>query len=86
MSLLESMKIQNHRFVLSGDGRCDSPGHSAKFGWYAMIELSCNKVIDFSLVQVRFTSCNVILFIQSNEIGGSYHVEKEGLLRCLQFL
>lgn len=25
-------------------------------------------------------------FVQSNEVGGSYHMEKEGLARCLYFL
>ena len=38
--------------VVSGDGRADSPGHSAKYGTYTIIELSCNKVVDFKLVQV----------------------------------
>ena len=30
--------------ILSGDGRADSPGYSAKYGTYSMIELSCNKI------------------------------------------
>ena len=37
---------------LSGDGRADSPGHSAKYGSYTVIDISCNKVMDFKLVQV----------------------------------
>ena len=37
---------------LGGDGRADSPGHSAKFGSYSMIDLNKNKVIDIQLVQV----------------------------------
>ena len=37
--------------TLAGDGRADSPGHSAKFGSYTVIDL---KVIDFKLVQVLY--------------------------------
>ena len=38
--------------ILGGDGRSDSPGHSAKFGSYTMIDMLQNKVIDMQLVQV----------------------------------
>ena len=37
---------------LGGDGRADSPGYSAKFGSYSIIDLDQNKVIDVQLVQV----------------------------------
>ncbi|KAJ4921379.1 hypothetical protein JOQ06_025962, partial [Pogonophryne albipinna] len=59
--------------VLGGDGRADSPGHCAKFGSYTMLELHANVVIDVQLVQ-------------SNECGGSYHMEKTGLERSLAHL
>ena len=52
LSLFQSIKVQNRNLVLSGDGRADSPGHGAKFGSYTVIEMSCNKVVDFKLVQV----------------------------------
>lgn len=39
--------------VLAGDGRSDSPGHSAKYGSYSVLELTCSKIVDFKLVQVR---------------------------------
>lgn len=32
-SLFDHMKECNHGLVLSGDGRADSPGHSAKYGY-----------------------------------------------------
>ena len=48
--LLSSLGDQH--LVLAGDGRADSPGHSAKFGTYSILEMSCNKIIDFKLVQV----------------------------------
>jgi solute carrier family 8 (sodium/calcium exchanger) len=45
--------ILKESLVLGGDGRADSPGHSAKYGTYSMIELETNKVIDIQLVQVN---------------------------------
>lgn len=38
--------------AFGGDGRSDSPGHSAKYGSYTLLELSRSKVVDFQLVQV----------------------------------
>ena len=40
--------------ILAGDGRSDSPGHSAKYGSYSLIELTTGKIVDFQLVQVCF--------------------------------
>ena len=79
----------------SGDGREDSPGHSAKYGNYSLIELTCNKVVDFQLVQVCMIlqtfvlilfSVHVYYYFSSNRVGGSYHMEKVGLVRALDFL
>ena len=53
--LIAKFKFEQKPLVLAGDGRCGSPGYSAKFGSYS--ELSCNKVLDFQLVQV----CNIII-------------------------
>ncbi|XP_062600016.1 uncharacterized protein LOC134261608 isoform X2 [Saccostrea cucullata] len=58
---------------LGGDGRADTPGHCAKFGSYTAMDLDKNIVIDVQLVQ-------------SNEVGGSCRMEKEGLIRVVQFL
>ena len=38
--------------MLGGDGWSDSLGHSAKYGSYSILELTCNKIVDFKLVQV----------------------------------
>ena len=56
-SILQSLKAQKSGLLLSGDGKADSPGHSAKFGSYTMVHVDvfCKKVVDFKLVQV----CNV---------------------------
>ncbi|XP_059378644.1 uncharacterized protein LOC132114511 isoform X1 [Carassius carassius] len=50
-----------------------SMGHSAKFGSYTIMHMETNKILDLQLVQ-------------NNEVGGSYHMEKEGLKRCLDKL
>ncbi|CAM4733278.1 unnamed protein product [Leuciscus chuanchicus] len=53
--------------------RADSPGHCAKYGSYSLMDLNTGKMIDVQLVQ-------------SNECGGSAKMEKEGLIRSLDFL
>ena len=52
-SLFNQIISRNHHLVLSGDGRADSPGHSAKYGSYTVINMTLNKVIDFKLIQVN---------------------------------
>ena len=52
LALVSSLKDQQKKLTLSGDGRADSPGHSAKYGSYTAVEMSCNKVLDYRLVQV----------------------------------
>ncbi|KAL3882279.1 hypothetical protein ACJMK2_028641 [Sinanodonta woodiana] len=59
--------------AIAGDGRCDSPGHSAMFGVYSVLEVNLGKVLDIELVQ-------------SNEVNSSYHMEKEGLARAISKL
>ena len=51
------MKAQKMKLALAGDGQADSPGHSAKYGLYTVIDMSCNKVLDFRLVQVCVCAC-----------------------------
>ena len=69
--ILQSFRGQP--LVLAGDGRCDSPGHNAKYGTYSVMEVTTEKIVDFSLVQV-------------SEVANSNAMEKEGLKRCLEFL
>ena len=61
---------QQGPLVLSGDGRCDSPGYSAKYCTYSLIDNATGLIIDNSVVQVT-------------ETGTSVGMEKEGLQRCL---
>ncbi|XP_061760996.1 uncharacterized protein LOC133555687 [Nerophis ophidion] len=70
---LTMMQVEGRPLVLGGDGRADSPGHSAKFGTYTTMELESNVVLDLQVVQ-------------SNECHGSYHMEMEGLKRMVELL
>lgn len=64
---------QHDKAIIGGDMRADSPGHSAKYGSYSVMNLREKTIIDIQLVQ-------------SNEVGGSYHMELEGLKRSLAML
>ncbi|XP_030269578.1 uncharacterized protein LOC115579945 isoform X2 [Sparus aurata] len=64
---------QDGSAILGGDMRADSPGHSAKYGSYTLMDLNNNNVIDIQLVQ-------------NNEVGGSTNMEKEGLKRSLKVM
>jgi hypothetical protein len=54
-------EYQGQRLTLGGDARCDSPGFSAKFGSYTLMDLSTGKILDFQLVQV-FKNCLFLKF------------------------
>ena len=48
--------LREKQLHLSGDGRCDSPGYSAKYGTCTLINYATDLVLDYSLVQVRIRS------------------------------
>jgi len=61
--LLAECKARDSALSIGGDGRADSPGHSAKYGSYGLIDLDTNKVIHIELVQVqkyRYIICRII--------------------------
>lgn len=64
---------QDEKVILGGDMRADSPGHCAKYGSYTIMDLNTNTIVDLQL-------------IQSNEVGGSSYMEKEGPKRSLSLL
>ena len=91
-SFISQMKNLNKKLILSGDGRADNPGHSAKYGCFTVVERTCNKVVDYRLAcpGAYTTYCNsticiqsksvlMLYHIESNEVGGRYYMEKEGL-------
>ena len=51
MKILSTLKDTN--IVLARDGRCDSPGKSAKFCTYSMIEKDKNLILHFEVVNKR---------------------------------
>ncbi|ELT92852.1 hypothetical protein CAPTEDRAFT_78515, partial [Capitella teleta] len=68
--------------------RADTPGHCAKYGTYSFMELNLNRILDVQVVpSIIFSEPIQYMFdyicLQSNEVRGSYHMEKEGLIRCL---
>ena len=50
-AVFDLLVSENTPLILGRDGRADSPGHSAKFGTYSMIELNHNVVLDIQIVQ-----------------------------------
>lgn len=51
-SMFTVLEVEKKKLVLGGDGRCDSPGFSAKYGSYTFMELEYNVVLHVELVQV----------------------------------
>lgn len=49
---LKELRKEKRGLILGGDGRADTPGHSAKFGSYTTMELKKKIVLDIQLVQV----------------------------------
>ena len=46
------IKSEGRELLVGEDGRCDSPGHSAKYGSYSLMDLKQTKIVDSQLVQV----------------------------------
>ena len=65
--------LRGNDLKLSGDGRCDSPGYSAKYCTYSLMDSATDLILDYRL-------------IQSSETGSSVAMEKEGLRRSLNYL
>ena len=53
-------EFQRKHLTLGGDGWCDSPGHSAKYGSYSLMEMGTNKVLDLQVVQVMAVRRNAV--------------------------
>ena len=63
------MKKKGH-YRLSGDGRCDSPGHNAKYLTYSMFDQLKSKIISMAVTQV-------------SEAGNSNRMEKISFVKVL---
>ena len=73
MQLLRLQSLGNKNCIVGGDARCCSPGHTAKFGSYTIMDLESSKILDVQLIQVT-------------EVKNSNAMELVGLKRCLNFL
>ena len=51
-NLLNNIKAEGRELIVGGDGRCDNPGHSAKYGTYSLMDAEQNKILDSQLVQI----------------------------------
>ncbi|KAH6930411.1 hypothetical protein HPB50_013347 [Hyalomma asiaticum] len=71
--LLQNLASHGGTATVAGDSRADSPGYSAKYGVYSLLETNINRIINIQLVQ-------------SNEVASSGHMELEGLKRALTAL
>ena len=81
-AILKQMK-QNRSVDVCGDGRCDSPGHSAKYGTYTLMDEKTNLIIEFSVVQVtEVTSSNAMEYEGCKRALNSIN-KKKIPIRCL---
>ena len=70
-NILEQCKVIPEGNDFTEDGRCDSPGYSAKYGTYSLMSTQLNKVVDFFVVHV-------------GTVENSSRMEKEGLKLLLE--
>ena len=63
--------LAGEELTLSGDACCDSPGHSASFGIYTLLDSASHIIVSQETVHV-------------GEVKNSYLMELAGLERCLK--
>ena len=73
-SVFDELRIANKPLRLCGDGRMDSPGFSAKYCTYSLMDMNTDKVVAFAVLDV--TEAN----------GSSTNMEVLAFERCLQEL
>ena len=71
--IFSDLKTKETRVVLAGDGRCDSPGHCAKYCTYTLLDVESQKVVDFKVVAVT-------------EVVNSNCMEKKGFIDTISKL
>jgi solute carrier family 8 (sodium/calcium exchanger) len=71
--LLDKIKSTNRTPQLAGDGRCDSPGFSAKYYTYSLLDMESQHILTFVTSKVT-------------ETGSSCKMEVEGFRRCMEYL
>ena len=74
MQLISGERLQDHWSSGSGDAKMDSPGHSAQYCTYTMMEYNSKDILACEILDKRMTNLK------------SAVMEKEGLRRCLKKL
>ena len=74
---------QNKSVDLCGDGRSDSPGHSAKYGTYTLMDEKSNLIVEFSLVQVTEVSSSNAMEYEGCKRSLNSVIKKKVPIRCL---
>lgn len=67
-------KVKDQELILSGDGRCDSPGKSAKYCTYSVMDTGSGYILHTKTVDKREVALQ------------SPNMEKEAFVRSLDFL
>ena len=60
---------QRGKVTLIGDGRCDSPGHSAKYGTYTLMDSNTGKIVDSTVIAVTEVSLSSSLNLQALKLA-----------------
>jgi len=68
---------------LCGDGRSDSPGHTAKYGTYSLMSEKSGKIVDFSLVHVSEVSSSNAMEYEGCKRSLNNLLQREVSIRCL---
>ena len=63
-ALVQEIKDNARTLQLAGDARCCSPGHTAKFGSYSLMDLHTGKILDLQLIQV----CKMQMFHRKSRV------------------
>ena len=74
---------QSRSVDLCGDGRCDSPGHSAKYGTYTLMDEKTKLIVDFNIVQVTEVTSSNAMEYEGCKRTLNATIKKKVPIRCL---
>ena len=60
---------QRGKVTLIGDGRCDSPGHSTKYGTYTLMDSNTGKIVDSTVIAVTEVSLSSSFNLQASKLA-----------------
>lgn len=74
--------LSRENIVLVGDGRCDSPGHCAKYCTYTLMDVQTQKVVDFKVISVSEVANSNVMEIKGFK-DALFTVESQGIKVCV---